>query len=158
MNLIRKYKVFIIVILPVLLLVMIRLLSAGYIITDPAKRALPSLNGSNIVTSEQAVLLPGEKLLISLDGSKPETPSDIKAASGINSMNIADRKNLEIIRDHKGSLLLFSSDPALSARIWMMLTLMGLKNIYIMTDSINNEVFKYKFQPDSLLKPDTENV
>jgi hypothetical protein len=61
---------------------------------------------------------------------------------------------LSIIKKHKGPLLLFSDDKTISARIWMILSQIGRRNIFILTNNKNNEVFKYKFRPDTLIRPE----
>jgi len=66
--------------------------------------------------------------------------------------SILNKNHSTQIMKHDGPVLLYSSDPGLSARIWMLLSQMGRRNIYILTDSTDNEVLKYKFRPDSLMK------
>jgi hypothetical protein len=62
-----------------------------------------------------------------------------------------NKNNFSLIGKHNGPVLLYSADPGLSARIWMLLSQMGRRNIYILTDSTDNEILKYKFRPDSLM-------
>ena len=109
---------------------------------------------SNIITRDQTGTLSGEKLIIRLG----EGDSGIENLS-INSVKIpADsvlsKNNLNRIRNHNGPVLLFSTRTAVSARVWMVLSQMGYKNIFILTDNADNEVLKYKFRPDTLVKPE----
>ncbi len=66
--------------------------------------------------------------------------------------SILSKKYVNTILKHDGPVLLSSSEPGLSARIWMILSQMGCTNIYILTKNTDNEVFKYKFRPDTLMQ------
>ena len=87
-----------------------------------------------------------------------------EAGSGLNEItsdalfiaadSILSKNNLSIIRKHDGPVLLVSSETAVSARIWMVLSQMGYKNIYILTNDADSEVLKYKFRPDTLVRPE----
>jgi hypothetical protein len=151
MGLIKKFKLAIAVVLPILILVLIRSLGVSHFKNDARKWAEPSIDKSNIISIKQAGSLKGKVLMICLDkdGSRiMEVPGDSRIIPPDSILN----KNYEsLIMKHIGPVLLCSSDRGLSARIWMLLSQMGCKNIYILTDSTDNEVFKYKFRPDTLL-------
>ena len=51
---------------------------------------------------------------------------------------------------HDGPVVLTSSDPGLTARIWMLLSQMGREDLYIISDS-ENEVLKFKLETDSTI-------
>ena len=67
---------------------------------------------------------------------------------------ILNKDNLNKINKFNGKIFLTSPDQALSARIWMVLSQMGIKNLYILTNDNDNETFKNKFRPDSLTGPE----
>jgi 3-mercaptopyruvate sulfurtransferase SseA len=77
-----------------------------------------------------------------------------KYAQNIPADSILSKKYLNTIRKHNGPVILFSSEMAVSARIWMLLSQMGCKNIYILTNNTDNEVFKSKFRPDTVTRPE----
>lgn len=154
MELLNKYKIVIAVVLPILILVLIRSFGANHFKGDAKRWAEPSVMRSNIITRDQTGTLSGEKLIINLS----EESSGINNLS-MNSLNIpADsilsKNNLNRIRNHNGPMLLFSTRTAVSVRVWMILSQMGYKNIFILTDNADNEVLKYKFRPDTLVKPE----
>ena len=153
MELIKNYKVVITVVLIVLVLVVIRSAGVNHFKSDAKKWAEPSFGMSNAITPEKAKQLKGNNLVVNLD----KDPATIAGISGdlqnISADSILSRKHLSTIMDHNGPVLLLSSDPGLSASIWMILSQMGRKNIYILTSATDNEVLKYKFQPESM--PDT---
>ena len=152
MELIRKFRLVIAIVLPILILVLIRSFGVSHFKNDARKWAEPSINKSNIVKIEQVGSLKGEILMICLD----KEADSIRKLSGelrnIPPDSILNKNHSTQIMKHDGPVLLYSSDPGLSARIWMLLSQMGRRNIYILTDSTDNEVLKYKFRPDSLMK------
>jgi len=153
MEFLKNNKVLIAVVLIVLVLVLIRSTSANHFRSDSKKWAEPSFIHSNTLTLDQVKLLKGNNLAINLDKS-PATVTGITGdLKSIPADSILSQKHLSTILKHDGPVLLLSSDPGLSARIWMVLSQMGRKNIYILTSTTDNEILKYKFQPESL--PDT---
>jgi hypothetical protein len=153
MELLKNYKVVISVVLIVLVLVIIRSAGINHFKSDAKKWAEPSFNKSNAITPDQVKLLKGDDLVINLDKDLTFTGTIQGDLQNISADSILSKKHLYTILKHEGPVLLLSSDPGLSARIWMVLSQMGCKNIYILTSSTDNEVLKYKFHPESM--PDT---
>jgi len=154
MDLIRENKIIFAVTLPILILILIRTFNTHHFKSDARKWAEPSVVKSNTVTVEQAENLPGEILLINLSEEKP-VDSGVKTESlDLTPESILNKKNFKVIRNHEGPVLLYSSQKSVSARIWMILSQMGCTNIYILYSDIDDEVLKYKFRPDSLIRPE----
>jgi len=150
MNLIKKFAAVLLVVVPILLLVVIRSTGSGHFKSDSRKLAESSLSHLNRVNREQALKLPGKRLIISLDRTKitDGTSGDIRY---IAADSVLDKRNVKSFMKHDGPILLLSTEPALSARIWILLSQIGCRNIYILTEDSDNEVLKYKFRPDSVL-------
>ena len=154
MNLINKYKVVIAVVLPILILVLIREFGPNHFKNNAKRWAAPSVTRTNIISGEQHGNLSGENLIINLNEDFREVKELTTYAVNIPADSILSKKNLNIIRNHDGPVVLFSSETALSARIWMVLSQMGYKNIFIFTNDSDNEVFKNKFRSDTLVRPE----
>jgi hypothetical protein len=152
MKIIYKYRTVIAIVLPILILVLIRLLNPYNFKPDAGLRASPSVGHKNLITRNNLAALPGEKLFIILGQAEPEgiTGSTLKLPID----SVISRAILKTLRKHKGPILLYSPDQSLTARIWMVLSQMGIKDLYILTDDIENEVMKYKFRPDSITGPE----
>jgi hypothetical protein len=155
MELIKRYKIIIAVLLPVLILIFIRSCTPGKFKTDARKWSEPSFKQSNIITPLQAATISGEKLIVNLDNEQGISLED-KTAKEIHIPpdSVVSEKYLNIIRHHRGPVLLASSDQALSARIWMIISQTGNSNIYILTGNSDNETFKNKFRSDTLAGPE----
>jgi hypothetical protein len=157
MKILKKYQIVITIVLPFLILIIIKTFNATSFKYDAKKWSVPSFNGSNIVSTSETGSLPGNRLIINLDNGNNEEFDKSAPMVEIQPSAILERKNINLMRDHKGTLLLYSGDPALSARIWMVISQTGIRNIYIMTSDKDNEIFKYKFRPDTLTRPEFTN-
>lgn len=155
MELIKKYRLVIAVVLPILILVLLRSLGVNHFKNNVKKWAEPSVKQSNTIDIKQSDALSGKKLIINLDNDVIGIREIFTDAQNIPADSVLTKKYFKIIRKHDGPVLLFSSQPSISARIWMILSQMGFKNTYILTNNKDNEVFKYKFRPDTLsLRPE----
>lgn len=151
MNIFRKYGVVIGIVAVILAMVVIRS-TGNHFRPDALKWAQPSFDGSCIVTSDQAEDLGGNGLLIVLDGSDKYYGNP--DAVSLSPLTITEKKNIGIIRNNDGPVILYSEDPALSAATWMTLSQIGIKNLYILSDAKDDEVLKNEFRPDTLIRPE----
>jgi hypothetical protein len=150
MELIKNNRVVIIIVLTLLVLILFRSSGLNHFKNDAKKWAEPSIVQSNRITAEKVSSLTGKTLIINLDkGEKSDSglPGEFQ---NIQADSILYKDHISMILKHEGPVLLLSSDLGLSARIWMLLSQMGRRNMYILTDSVDNEVLKYKFRPDTL--------
>lgn len=147
--LIRKYIVAIVIILIILVLGIVRSLSANHFKNDARRWAEPSVTQSNTITMRQFAALTGQNLLINLDKDTVGIREIMRKALTITPDSILNKNNINRIMKHEGPVFLFSSEPGMSARMWMILSQMGRINIYILTNNPDNEILKYKFRPDS---------
>jgi hypothetical protein len=144
MRIIKEYKIVLMVVVPILILVLLRTIGPAHFKPDAKKWAEPSVSRSNIITSEQLSSLSGEKLIINLidDANTEKYISDYELS--IRTDSILKKTYLKKIRNHNGPVLLFSSDPAVTARIWMILRQLGISQLFILTKDSDNEVSKNK--------------
>lgn len=149
----KKYFMVIAVVLPLLLLVLIRTFSGGHFRNNAERWVTSSVNQSNLISPAGMSALGGDLLIVRLSDSIPFAGLKgemltIPAASSLN------RVNLKRFRQHKGNIVLVSDDPALSAKVYMLLCQMGHKNLLILTEDVQQESFKYKFRPEPLTWPE----
>jgi hypothetical protein len=154
MTFIKKYGIIFAIVLPVMLLVIARSLGTNHFRSDARKWYTPSVNQSNIITAEKLNTLSGQKLLISLSEPPPANPGFDAKSINVPADSIISKKYLKTIRGNDGPVILFSSDASLSARIWMVLSQMGVKDIFILNSGSDSEVLKYKFRPDTMAGPE----
>jgi hypothetical protein len=153
MNLINKYRIILAFVIPVLILLSIRTCRNGSFKYDAKKWAESSFDNSNIISVTEVEKLSGEKLIVCLDDSNNKI-GDKSTVMHISPDSVLNRKYLTVIRHHKGPVLISSSDPAISARIWMVICQTGCSDLYILSGSNDNESFKNEFRPDTIVRPE----
>lgn len=154
MKTLKQYWIVSAIFLIVLATILIRTFSNGNFKYDSGRWAEPSVLRSNIITEGQLSDLKGDKLIISLGKSGKPDDKFTGYSIGINPDSILDSKFLEIIRRRKGPVILEASENGISARVWMLLSQMGIKNIYILTSGQAPEVLKKEFRPDTISMPE----
>jgi hypothetical protein len=143
MELIKKYRTILAIVIPVLLLVIIWQFGRSHFKPDAKHWAKPSYSHNNVISYHDISSIPGDKLLINLDSCSAIKNKFINSIDGIPADKILAKDNIRRIRQHNGPLLLHSCDPALSARIWMVLSQLGISDLYILSDdAIREQVTK----------------
>lgn len=154
MKTLKQYWIVLAIFLIVVTAILFRTFSHHNFKYNSGRWAEASVLRSNLITEAQVTDLKGEKLIISLEESGISGESYSGNSIEISPDSILYPKNLEIIRNRKGPVILKSSENGISARIWMLLSQMGIKNIYILTDDPSPEVLKIKFRPDTISAPE----
>jgi hypothetical protein len=151
MELIKNNKAVIVIVLVLMVLIFIRSSGLNHFKNDIKKWAEPSVLQSNTITIDKALSFTGKALIINLDKDANHDIDLTGHVQNIQADSVLRKEYVTTIIKHDGPVLLYSSDPGLSARIWMLLSQMGRNNIFILTNNADNEVLKYKFRPDTLL-------
>ncbi len=139
MKFLKQYRIILAVFLLVLILVLIRTISPGRFKYDAVKWAEPSATGSNIIKEAQLDAMTGKKLLVDL-GSEPVSDSRFgNITVRLDPGSILDKTNLKLIRKNRGPVVLYSEDISEVARIWMILSEMGVKDLYILSESADEK-------------------
>lgn len=131
MNTLKKYSFVSAVFLILLSAVLYRSFNHSGFRYDAPRLASGSFNGSNIITEEQ---IPGfqDALIIDMSDSDVLKERYNEITLKIKSDSILEKKNIRRIIKNKGPVILVSSENSISARIWMLLSQKGLKNIFIL--------------------------
>jgi hypothetical protein len=132
MKFIKQYWLVLPLFLLAVILVLSRTFSQKNFRYDAVKWAEPSAIGSNILTKDQIATLSGEILLISLGNEAAIDRQFQGNTMNINPESVLEKTNLMRIRKNNGPVILYSGDNSVSARVWMVLSEMGMKNIYIL--------------------------
>ena len=135
MKFFRRYWLVLSITLLAVILVLIRTFSHNFRY-DAVRWAEPSALGSNIITEDQIPAMSSDILLITLGNETPAIDLLQDKILKLNPESVLEKANLSLIRKNKGPVILFSDDNSVSARVWMVLSEMGIKNIYILQDEI----------------------
>ncbi len=151
MSTIRQYGIVILVVLPVAIVVLIRALSSDRFDHNARKLAGSSFTHSNIVAWHQLDSLARDYLILDLDDRGDLEVKHLEyRVIRLPADSVLEKPGRDILRKHGKPFLLYSSDPAVPAKVWMLLSQMGYRNIYILSREADPEVMKYKFRPDTL--------
>lgn len=135
MKFLKQYRIILAVFLLILTLVMIRTISPGNFKYDAVKWADPSATGSNIINEVQMDAMNGNKLLVDL-GKEPVSISRFRDTSiRTDPGSILDKPYINLIRKNKGPVILYSEKTDEAAKVWMILSEMGIKDLYILAGS-----------------------
>jgi len=147
----REYGIIILIVLPVAILVLIRATTPDRFKPDARKLAEPSFSHSNTMSWEQLATFTSGYMIIDLDeqGSLLENHPGIPAIK-LPPALLLEKAGHEVLRSNKSPVLLYSTEQAISARVWMLLSQMGYHNLYILAEDPDNEEMKYTFQPDTV--------
>ena len=132
MEFLKQYRFVISIVLLVTFLILVRTFNQGNFRYDAVRWAEPSLSGSNILTEDEVKSLDGEKLIIDLGNNADVSKRFNESTRIIDPVSILEKENIRIMRGNKGPVILASGDISVSARIWMVLSEMGLKNLFIL--------------------------
>lgn len=146
----RQYGMIILIVLPVAILVLIRATTMNHFKQDARKLAEPSFRNSNTLSWEQLTTFKSGYLIIDLDDQN----NLLEKHPGISVIQLSPQLMLEkagqdVLQSNELPAILYSSDPAISARVWMLLSQMGYHHLFILVDEPDNEVMKYIFRPDT---------
>jgi hypothetical protein len=135
------------IVLVLLALVLARSCDQQHFRNDLGKLATPSLGKQNLLTIN-ALAKMEKPLFVVLDNANTE------ALKGeilkISLKDITQREQLNKIKNFKGPKVLLSENIGTSAETWMILSQMGIANLYLL-DTDANEVFKYSFRADTII-------
>ncbi len=83
--------------------------------------------------------LNGKKLLVDL-GTEPVSGSRFGDISvRMDPGSILDKSNIRQIRKNKGPVILYSGNTSEAAKVWMILSEMGIKDLYILSEPADEE-------------------
>ena len=154
METLLKNKILIAILLFIIVLVSIRLFGSGHFKSDTKKWFEPSANKTNLITEERLKAIDGKKLYINLSPQGQSNTDNLNSSISIPADSVLTGKYLKTIKNFSGAIILRSDNITLSSKVWMILSQMGISNLYILVRDNEAEVLKYKFRPDTMTGPE----
>ena len=124
-----KNALLIVFLLLMIILVSVKSFSRGHFKNNAQKWTAGSVDHSNRITNLKD--LAGNILVIDLNEQETTSDDAVRIAPG----EILSKDNFKKLDSFDGNIVLVSEDPAISARIWMLLSQMGIKDLYILETS-----------------------
>jgi len=141
----------------VLVLVLVRSLNPNLFRQDTGKAVEAVQNNSNSITLAQLESFNTQYVVINLGGGKFDSIK-FKHSINIPIEHLLDKANRSILNESKDEIILYSADVSTTAKAWVILNQLGFKKLLILTPDENNEVFKYKFQPDTTVRLENDSI
>ena len=133
MKLLKRNWLILTIMVLVAAMVLVRSVRQNSFRYDAVRWAASSADGSNLISPDQIALAGEQVLLISL-GNMTEVPAQFKEQTVmISPGEILGKEKLKLIRKNRGPVILSSDDPSVSARVWMVLSEMGIKNLFVLS-------------------------
>jgi hypothetical protein len=134
MKLLKRNWLILAILFLVVAMVLIRSFRQSSFRYDAVRWAAMSADGSNIISPDQ-IAPAGERVLLISLGNMSEVPAQFKEQTVmISPGEILAKENLKLIRKNRGPVIISSDDPSVSARVWMVLSEMGIKNLFVLSD------------------------
>lgn len=154
MKQIKSLGVVLIFIAIVLVLVVLRISNQNLFKTNASAAIEASENGANLISQVDLKSKPSEYLLVDLNLAENSGVSPVENSVKIPFKSLLDNENRKILKETDLKIVLFSTDISTSAKAWVILNQLNLKNVYILQPDKNEEVLKYKFRPDTTARPE----
>ena len=145
----KDLKIVLIFMVVVLVLVIVRTAGKNGFNQD-AKNAVKAVSNNNFSISLNE-LKTNEKDYLIVDLSE-SVSVQYKNHLQIPLENLIDKINLQKLKETKNKILLFSDNHSNAEKAWVILNQLGFKNVFILSNDENIEVFKYEFHPDTAVK------
>lgn len=140
-------RIVLLILLVVLILVLVKTLGKNGFKQD-AKIAVETVNSNNfLVLPNDLKNKEKQYLIVSLDESSFQ---QFENSVNIPFENLLDDKNLQKLKETESNILLVSADNSISAKAWVILNQLKIRNVYILSTEENPEVLKYEFRPDTV--------
>jgi len=142
----------------VLVLVFVRSLNPNLFRQDPGIAVEAAQNNSNSITLAQLESFNTQYVVINLGSGGKFDSIKMKHSINIPIEHLLDKANRSILNESKDEIILYSADVSTTAKAWVILNQLGFKKLLILTPDENNEVFKYKFQPDTTVRLENDSI
>ena len=130
MKVLKQYWLVVLVALITGTAILIKSYSTGTFRYDAVRWAQQSVGEQNLVTEDELTKLNGEILLINLNRSD-KSSLKVKQVS-IQADSVLSKPYKKLIFRHNGPIILSAADQHISGAVWMVLSQMGRKDIYIL--------------------------
>jgi len=138
LNAMIKQRVFTLILIGtiavLLTLIIAKSVTHNHFRNNAARWSEKSVDGSNLIDLTGLKNLETNILLIRMNSTKQIQSENIISDLNVEPDKILEKSNLRKIRRHKGHTVIVSDDAAISARIWMVLSQLGFRDVYILTE------------------------
>lgn len=151
MNKLKSLGFIIVILATILVLLVVRLSNKNLFKQDVAlaiEAGTDEKNLISVVELEQS----SAYLVVQLNSAESTNFAEFKNSIKIPFQNLLEKENQKLLKETKGKIVLLSEDISTASKAWVILNQLGFENVFILKNKENSEVFKYKFQPDTVAR------
>ena len=144
---------FVILIITIILILVIARTSNKNLFKQDAQFAIDVATKSiNSISVADLKKLSPQYVVVDLNTSDNYNPSQFQGSINIPFKTLLNKENRKILDKAKGEIVLYSKDNSTTSKAWVILNQLNFKDVLILNLNETQEVFKYKFQPDTSAK------
>jgi len=111
-----------------------------------------ALNTGFVISEDQLKTKNNPYLLVDLNHTTVVSQDNPENSVHIPFEKLLDKTSQDILKNNNGEIVLVATDNTTSSKAWVILNQLGYKNVIILEKKQNQEVLKYKFQPDTIIR------
>lgn len=153
MGKLSNLKIVLLVLVVILVLVIVKTVGKDGFKQD-AKSAVEAVDSNNFMISANEI--ENNKthyLIVNLDKS---ASSQFENSLKIPFEKLLEESSLKKLKETENKILLVASDISITAKAWVILNQLDIKNVFILSNEDNPEVLKYEFQPDTAARLESD--
>lgn len=132
MKTLKKYRYILVAVIVLSVLTAVRALNPAIFRYDAVKWAATSVAGENMITADRLASAGDGILLVKLDADCKAPEITGAAILTADPRDLLSGVNIKRIRQNKGPVVLCSGDASVSARVWMILSETGIRDLYVL--------------------------
>lgn len=149
MDKLKNLKIILAVLLIIFVLVIVKT-SGKFSFNEDAKNTVEKIAANNFsISINELKAAQNEFMIVNLNKSGL---AQFEKSLQIPFEKLVEESSLQQLKDTDYKIVLVSDDDSQTEKAWIILTQLGIKNVFALTNEENPEVFKYKFQPDTSVK------
>ena len=152
MNRLKSLGFVLLLLIIILVLVVVRSSNKNLFKQDSKSAIESAQKNSNSISNTQLKKLTTDYLVVVLENPDNFNSTQFKNSINIPFENILEKENRKILRETTAEIILFSEEISTASKAWVILNQLGFNTILILQPEENDDVFKYKFQPDTRAK------
>lgn len=153
MGKLSNLKIVLLVLVVVLVLVIVKTVGKDGFKQD-AKSAVEAADSNNFMISVNEIENnKTQYLIVDLNES---VSSRFENSLKIPFEELLEESSLKQLKETENKILLVASDISITAKAWVILNQLDIKNVFILSNEDNPEVLKYEFQPDTVARLESE--
>lgn len=150
MNKLKSLNLILTILVIITVFVMIRTSDNDLFKQNPQTAIKDSTDSINSISFNELEMLTTPYEVIDLTSSDYSNSSLFQHSINIPFEQLLDKKSRKKLNKIDGKILIYSDDISVSSRAWVILHQLDYKEVFILLSNKHNEVFNYKFQPDTL--------